>query len=81
MAFEGCHKFGYLTGEVLRHTPRNPQERIWKGEDSLVQSLLINSMEPQIGKPLLYVATARDIWDSSEVIFKEAKCILPLYFV
>ena len=26
-------------------------ERLWKGEDSLIRSMLINSMKPQIGKP------------------------------
>ena len=58
MVLEGRHKFGYLTGEIPKPRPGNPQERFWKGEDSLLRSLLIHSMEPQIGKPLLYAATA-----------------------
>ncbi|TYK31678.1 ATP-dependent helicase 1 [Cucumis melo var. makuwa] len=48
MGFEGRHKFGYLTGEISRPRPGDPQEHIWKGEDSPLRSLLINSMEPQI---------------------------------
>ncbi|XP_038889234.1 uncharacterized protein LOC120079124 [Benincasa hispida] len=57
-------KFGYLTEEILKPVPGDPQERIWKEEDSLLRSVLINSMEPQIGRPLLYAATAKDIWDA-----------------
>ncbi|TYK26198.1 Retrovirus-related Pol polyprotein from transposon TNT 1-94 [Cucumis melo var. makuwa] len=47
------HKFGFLTGEILRPLLEDPQERYWKREDSLLQSTLINRMEPQINKPLL----------------------------
>lgn len=64
MVLEGGHKFGYLIGEKLKPRPGDHQERIWKGEDSLLRSLLIHSMEPQIGKSLLYAATTRDIWDT-----------------
>ena len=64
MTLKGHHKFGYLIGEVLRPRPGDPQKRIWKGEYSLLRSELINSMKPQIGKPLLYAATSRDIRDT-----------------
>ncbi|KAA0067418.1 tRNA modification GTPase MnmE [Cucumis melo var. makuwa] len=62
MVLEGRHKFSFLTGEILRPPPGDPQERYWKGEDYLLRSTLINCMEPQIGKPLPYVATAKDIF-------------------
>ncbi|TYK21875.1 uncharacterized protein E5676_scaffold494G00080 [Cucumis melo var. makuwa] len=62
MVLEGHHKFRYLTGEIARPRPRDPQECIWKGEDSLLQSQLISSKEPQIEKSLLYTTTARGSW-------------------
>ena len=65
MVLEGRHKFDFLTREMPRPSPGDPQERYWKGEDSFLRSTLINSMEPQIGKPLLHTATAKDIWDTT----------------
>ncbi|KAA0052293.1 LRR receptor-like serine/threonine-protein kinase FEI 2 isoform X1 [Cucumis melo var. makuwa] len=61
MFLEGRHQFGFLTGETVRPPPGDALERLWKGVDSLLRSMLINSMEPQIGKPLLYVAIAKDL--------------------
>ena len=46
MMLEGHHKFGYLTSEIPKPRPVNPQERIWKEDDSLLYSLLIHNMEP-----------------------------------
>ncbi|TYJ97686.1 UBN2_3 domain-containing protein [Cucumis melo var. makuwa] len=65
----------YITGslrnfsETVRPSPRDALERLWKGEDSLIRSMLINSMEPQIGKPLLYAATAKDLWDTTQTLY------------
>ena len=50
MVHEGRHKFAYLTGEIPRSRLGDPQENIWKGEDFMLQSLLINSMRLQIRK-------------------------------
>ncbi|KAA0041479.1 UBN2_3 domain-containing protein [Cucumis melo var. makuwa] len=61
MVLEGRHKFGFMIGEIPRPPPSDPQERYWKAEDSILRSILINIMEPQIGKPLLFAATAKDI--------------------
>ena len=70
MVIEERQKFGFLIGEIPCCLLGDPQERYWKGEDSLLQSTLINSMEPQIGKPLVYVATAKDIWDNHTLYSK-----------
>ncbi|KAA0059194.1 UBN2_3 domain-containing protein [Cucumis melo var. makuwa] len=48
MFLEGRHQFDFLTGETVRLSPGDALERLWKGEDSLIRSMLINSMEPQI---------------------------------
>uniref|UniRef100_A0A9I9EJU0 Uncharacterized protein n=1 Tax=Cucumis melo TaxID=3656 RepID=A0A9I9EJU0_CUCME len=61
MFLECRHQFDFLTGETIRPSPRDALERLWKGEDSLIRSMLINSMEPQISKPLLYAATTKDL--------------------
>ncbi|TYK02021.1 Beta-galactosidase [Cucumis melo var. makuwa] len=46
MVLEGQHKFNFLTGEIPRPPPGDPQERCWKAEDFILRSILINSMEP-----------------------------------
>ncbi|TYK19407.1 Cysteine-rich RLK (receptor-like protein kinase) 8 [Cucumis melo var. makuwa] len=42
MFLEGRHQFDFLTGETVRPSPGDALERLWKGEDSLIRSMLIN---------------------------------------
>ncbi|KAL0554132.1 hypothetical protein IC582_008046 [Cucumis melo] len=79
MFLEGRHQFGFLTGETVRSSPGDALERLWKGEDSLIRSMLINSMEPQIGKPLLYAATAKDLWDTTQTLYSKQQNASRLY--
>ena len=69
MFLEGCHQFGFLTREALRLPPGDDLERFWRGEDSFIRSMLINSMKPQIGKPLLYRTTVKDLWDTIHKLY------------
>ncbi|KAA0063181.1 Beta-galactosidase [Cucumis melo var. makuwa] len=59
---ERHHQFGFLTGDTVRPPSGDALERLWKGEDSLIRSMLINSTEPQIGKPLLSMITNKGPW-------------------
>ncbi|KAL0556266.1 hypothetical protein IC582_004778 [Cucumis melo] len=79
MFLEGRYQFGFLTGETVRPPPGDALERLWKGEDSLIRSMLINSMEPQIGKPLLYAATAKDLWDTTQTLYSKRQNASRLY--
>ncbi|KAA0053589.1 UBN2_3 domain-containing protein [Cucumis melo var. makuwa] len=79
MFLEGRHQFGFLTGETVRPPPGDALERLWKGEDSLIRSMLINSMEPQIGKPLLYAATTKDLWDTTQTLYSKRQNASQLY--
>ena len=79
MVLEGRQKFSFLTGEIPRPLPGDPHERYWKAEDSILRSILINSMEPQIGKPLLFAATAKDIWDTAQTLYSKRQNASRLY--
>ncbi|XP_030442099.2 uncharacterized protein LOC115664291 [Syzygium oleosum] len=63
LAIDGRGKLGHLTGEVKEPEKSNPSWKIWRFENSLVIAWLINSMEPTIGKPHLFLPTAKDVWD------------------
>ncbi|KAL4016805.1 hypothetical protein IC575_024462 [Cucumis melo] len=79
MFLEGRHQFGFLTGETVRPPPGDALERLWKGEDPLIRSMLINSMEPQINKPLLYAATVKDLWDTTQTLYSKRQKASRLY--
>ncbi|KAA0066678.1 UBN2_3 domain-containing protein [Cucumis melo var. makuwa] len=79
MFLEGRHQFDFLTGGTVRPLPGDALERLWKGEDSLIRSMLINSMEPQIDKPLLSVATAKDLWDTTQTLYSKRQNASRLY--
>lgn len=41
--------------------------------------MLINSIESHIGKPLLYAATAKDIWNTTQKLYSKRKNVYRLY--
>ena len=65
MFHEGRHQFRFLTGETILPPLGDALEQLWELEDSLIWSMLINSMKLHINKPLLYAATAKDSWDTT----------------
>ena len=79
MIIEGRHKFGFLTREIPCPPPGDPQERYWKGEDSLIRATLMNKMEPPIGKHLLYAKTAKNIRDTAQKLCSKRQNAFWLY--
>ena len=64
LAIDGRGKLGHLTGEVTAPDPTDSQFRTWRSENSLVMAWLLNSMEPTIAKPHMFLATAKEVWDA-----------------
>lgn len=79
MFLVGRHQFGFLTGETVRPPLGDALDRFWKGEDSFIQSMLINSMELHIDKALLYAATAKDLWDTTQKLYSKCQHASCLY--
>ncbi|RDX76604.1 Protein HESO1, partial [Mucuna pruriens] len=65
LAIDGKGKLGYLTGEVEQPSKNDLSFIKWKSENSLITAWLINSMEPAVGKPYLFLPTAKD--NSSQI--------------
>ena len=63
LGIDGRGKLSHLIGEVKELEKSNPSWKIWRSKNSLVIAWLINSMEPAIGKPHLFLPTAKDVWD------------------
>lgn len=60
----GKGKWGYLTGETPIPNRSDPGFLVWSSENSTIISWLINSMEPAIGKPFLFIPTAQGVWEA-----------------
>ncbi|KAH0683236.1 hypothetical protein KY289_020988 [Solanum tuberosum] len=61
LAIDGRGKLGHLTGETRNPEPRDPKMNAWRLENSMVIAWLLNSMDSAIGKPYLFLPTARDV--------------------
>ena len=64
LVMDGKGRLGYLTGEVKQPAAGDPTEKNWKSENSLIIAWLINSMEPGIGKPFMFLPTTKEVWEA-----------------
>ena len=64
LVIDGKGKLGHLTGEVKKPIVGDTNMKAWKSENSLIITWLINSMEPTIGKPFLFLPIAQDVWEA-----------------
>ena len=71
VSWPGRYLVLYLYWETLRNDTGNGR--------TLIRSTLIDSMEPWIGKPLLYAATVNDIWDMAQQLYSKRQNDSRLY--
>ncbi|XP_024024721.1 uncharacterized protein LOC112092526 [Morus notabilis] len=64
LVIDGKGKLGHLNGEVKPPATNDPKYRQWRSENSLVTDWLINSMDPVVGKPFMFLPTTRDVWEA-----------------
>ncbi|KAL5580296.1 hypothetical protein UlMin_012738 [Ulmus minor] len=57
-------KMGYVLGRTSSPKEDDPMFETWEAENSMVMSWLLHSMQPEISKPLLFLSTAKEIWDA-----------------
>ena len=57
-------KMGYILGTVKIPKNSDPLYESWDSENSMIMSWLLNSMQSEIGRPYLFLSTAKDIWDT-----------------
>ena len=69
----GKGKDEYLTGEATIPEKTNPKFRVWKTENHMVMSWLINSMNTNIGENFLLYGTTKEIWDVARETYSNSE--------
>ncbi|KAK3029863.1 hypothetical protein RJ639_038297 [Escallonia herrerae] len=73
LAIDGRGKLGHLTRDVRQPAAGDPSLSAWRSENSLIIAWLINSMEPTIGKPYLFLPTAKDVWEAVRETYSDVE--------
>ena len=66
MFISGKSKDEYLIGEIEIPKKGDPKYRLWKSDNNMIMSWLINSMNNDIGENFLFYGTAKEIWDAAK---------------
>ena len=61
----GKGKEDYLTGTAVQPEENSPGYRLWKVENNMVMSWLLNSMTNETEENFMYYKTAKEIWDAA----------------
>ena len=57
-------KIGYLHGTIELPKQFDPSFESWDAENSMIMSWMLYSMQPEIGKPFLFLSSAKEVWDA-----------------
>lgn len=79
LVIDGKGKLGYLNGEIQPPASTDPKYKQWRSENSLVTAWLINFMDPPIGKPFMFLPTARDVWEAVRDMYSDNENYSQLY--
>ena len=64
----------YLCDTIKKPKNYHLSYESWEAENSMIMSWLLNSMLPKIGKPFLYLSSAKEVWDVvSQTYLKKGK--------
>lgn len=74
-------KDDYLTGAVTAPPFEDPKYKIWKAENNMVLSWLINSMTNNIGEDFMFYETAKEILDAAEETYSDKENTSELFEV
>ena len=64
-----------------RSKPGDPRFEVWDEEDSMIMVWLWNSMTPEISNTYMFLATAKDIWDTIQKTYSKARDAAQVYEV
>ena len=76
---KGKGKISHLMGTRLK--PGDPHFEVWDEEDFMIMTWLWNSITPKISDTCMFLATARDIWDTIQQTYSKARDAVQVYEV
>lgn len=79
MFISGKGKDEYLTGEIEIPEKGDPKYRLWKSDNNMIMSWLINSMNNDIGENFLLYGTAKEIWDAAKETYSSSENTAELF--
>ncbi|XP_010542101.1 PREDICTED: uncharacterized protein LOC104815418 [Tarenaya hassleriana] len=72
MALEGRNKLGFIDGTLAQPPDSDPESKLWKKNNFMVCSWIMNSVSEQIAESLLYFKKANDMWKNLLNRFQQA---------
>jgi hypothetical protein len=81
LAIDGRGKLNHLNGEVSKPAAGDSNLKTWRSENSFVIAWLINSMEPAIGKPHLFLPTAKDVWEAVRDMYSDLENSSQIFYL
>ena len=79
MFISGKGKDEYLTGEIEILEKGDPKYRLWKSDNIMIMSWLINSMNNDIGENFLLYGQAKEIWDAAKETYSSSENTAELF--
>ena len=67
----GKGKDDYLTGVAEAPSSEDSKYKIWKTENSMVMSWLLNSMTKETCEDFMFYKTAKEIWDAAKETYSD----------
>lgn len=79
LAIDGRGKLGCLTGDMKKPEEDDKRLGIWQFENFMIIAGLLNSMEPSIGKPYLFLPTTKDVWEAVRKTYSDVDNFSQIY--
>lgn len=71
MALEGKNKFGFVDGSIPAPPPGDPNSVLWRRNNNIVASWLMNSLTKEMQSTILHCNTAMAIWQDLKDRFEQ----------
>ncbi|KAL8131529.1 hypothetical protein AgCh_007455 [Apium graveolens] len=81
MFVSGKGRDDYFTGVAKPPNKSDPTFKVWRSENNMVMSWLINSMSTEIGENFLLYSTAQEIWEAARDTFSSGENTSELFHI